>query len=318
MLRLIGFLALCFLVVKCAVGAPRTTPIPHTETQQLHWCWTQDLPAAGGDQGPLVIMSVYDADSPSEGLMYFNNSDVIPLFGTQGVVANNLTLATVMYQYPAALAPAGTHCLDITWNNPDNDVNKHEVRAVTIQWDDGTYVPPDCDPGYCQQGSDTDAWIDAWDNCIMVNNNFQWDTDGDSHGNRCDGDFDQSGLVTATDFAMLRQHFNTIDQLYDLNSSGLVTAEDYAIFRTLLNNPPGPSAVLWKTYGGNEYDEVMCYTADCEAGIFRPEDNVVMGQVAAGEKCYPLTTLGVPTGVPDSRWGYSDIAVGWLTVCIAP
>ena len=107
--------------------------------------------------------------------------------------------------------------------------------------------------------SDSDGIPDALDNCINAPNgplirdsggNSQWDTDGDGYGNRCDGDLNNSGLVTTGDFALLRSVLNQsagsspAAAKSDLNGSGSVTTADYAILRNQLNTAPGPSGVV--------------------------------------------------------------------------
>jgi hypothetical protein len=95
--------------------------------------------------------------------------------------------------------------------------------------------------------SDGDGAPDPVDNCTLVPNNTgataQCDGDGDGYGNVCDGDLNQSGLVTADDYTVLRNALNTAHPAADLNCSGMVNASDYTILRGLLNAPPGPSGL---------------------------------------------------------------------------
>ena len=51
--------------------------------------------------------------------------------------------------------------------------------------------------------TDGDGVVDTVDNCIDVYNTDQEDTDGDGHGNICDGDFDQSCLTNFSDLSAL-------------------------------------------------------------------------------------------------------------------
>lgn len=97
--------------------------------------------------------------------------------------------------------------------------------------------------------TDGDAVPDGSDNCRAVANPGQLDANGDGYGNICDGDLNNSGLVTAADFAMLRSVLNLtaasspLAAAADMNGSGMVTAADYAIFRSRINSPPGPSGL---------------------------------------------------------------------------
>jgi hypothetical protein len=100
--------------------------------------------------------------------------------------------------------------------------------------------------------SDGDGVADPADNCTTVPNgnlvpdaggNSQLDADSDGYGNICDPDFNNSGLVTSTDFVVLRNALNSANPLADLNGSGLVTTADFTILRNFLNKAPGPSGL---------------------------------------------------------------------------
>ena len=107
---------------------------------------------------------------------------------------------------------------------------------------------------------DGDGIFDTLDNCKLVPNNdagtvpnssgvlkSQLDADHDGYGNACDGDLNNSGLVTSQDNTLLR---NVLNQLYnvsptaasaDMNGSGTVTSQDNTLLRNRLNSAPGPS-----------------------------------------------------------------------------
>ena len=91
--------------------------------------------------------------------------------------------------------------------------------------------------------SDGDGRADGLDNCRMVTNANQYDADHDGYGNICDADLNNSGLVTSSDYTILRNALNTANAIADLNGSGLVTSTDYTILRNRLNTVPGPSGL---------------------------------------------------------------------------
>jgi len=91
---------------------------------------------------------------------------------------------------------------------------------------------------------DGDGIADMDDNCSTLSNPLQRNTDGDIYGNRCDPDFNNDGLVTVTDFLILRSRLNTTDPDADLNGDGVVTVTDFLILRGFLNQPPGPGPVV--------------------------------------------------------------------------
>ncbi len=91
--------------------------------------------------------------------------------------------------------------------------------------------------------ADGDGVFDHIDNCALASNPDQYDADADGYGNICDADLNDSGLVTSSDYTILRNRLNSNDPVADLNHSGSVTTSDYTILRNKLNQPPGPSGL---------------------------------------------------------------------------
>ena len=89
--------------------------------------------------------------------------------------------------------------------------------------------------------ADDDGVLDIIDNCTLVSNPAQRDTDSDGFGNICDPDFDNNLVVNAADLAYLKSVFFTTDPHADLDGSGFVNAGDLAILKTMFFKPPGPS-----------------------------------------------------------------------------
>ncbi|MBE9563853.1 MAG: thrombospondin type 3 repeat-containing protein, partial [Proteobacteria bacterium] len=92
--------------------------------------------------------------------------------------------------------------------------------------------------------SDSDGLIDSKDNCILVPNPAQRDTDTDGYGNYCDPDFDNNLIVGAGDLGYLKSKFFTADPHADLDGSGTVSAVDLAILKSFYFKPPGPSGLV--------------------------------------------------------------------------
>ena len=92
-----------------------------------------------------------------------------------------------------------------------------------------------------ERDTDADAFFDRLDNCTLVANPDQRDTDVDGYGNICDADLNNSGgIVNFTDLALFRLDFGTIKPDADFNGSGgIVNFADLAIFRSLFGRPPG-------------------------------------------------------------------------------
>ena len=97
--------------------------------------------------------------------------------------------------------------------------------------------------------ADGDGVFDLLDNCTLLANPLQCDSDQDGHGNRCDGDITNNNVTNAQDNVVLRSRLGKPStgpnyDAADLNCSGAINAQDSVLFRQLLGSPPGPSGEL--------------------------------------------------------------------------
>ena len=91
--------------------------------------------------------------------------------------------------------------------------------------------------------TDNDTIFDHLDNCTLVGNTNQRDTDNDGYGNACDPDFDNNQIVNASDLAYLQTVTFTADPDADLTGDGIVNAADLATLKNYFFKAPGPSAI---------------------------------------------------------------------------
>jgi len=90
--------------------------------------------------------------------------------------------------------------------------------------------------------TDADGVLNGVDNCRMVVNADQRDTNGDGYGNLCDPDFNNNGIVDSQDGALLKAAFGSgalPDR--DLNGNNIVDSQDGAILKARFGQAPGPS-----------------------------------------------------------------------------
>ncbi len=92
--------------------------------------------------------------------------------------------------------------------------------------------------------TDSDGILEYMDNCTLVSNASQLDTDNDGFGNICDPDFNNDGIVASEDLAFFKSKFFSTDPDADLNGDGLVNAGDLAILKLFFFMPPGPSGLV--------------------------------------------------------------------------
>ncbi|MFK8014731.1 MAG: pre-peptidase C-terminal domain-containing protein [Gammaproteobacteria bacterium] len=93
-------------------------------------------------------------------------------------------------------------------------------------------------------GNDTDGdgVFDNADNCTLIANPSQTDSNGDGYGNRCDADLNNDCVVNTVDLGILRSVFFSNDADADLTGDGTVNVADLGVLRTQFFGSPGPSA----------------------------------------------------------------------------
>ncbi|MFK7887143.1 MAG: PA domain-containing protein [Gammaproteobacteria bacterium] len=104
-------------------------------------------------------------------------------------------------------------------------------------------APLFADIGWSLVDIDNDFVPDINDNCTVVANGSQRDTDHDGFGNICDADLNNDGIVNVVDLGLLRTRFFSTDEDADFNDDGVVNVDDLGILRAAFFGTPGPSGV---------------------------------------------------------------------------
>ncbi|MFK8028826.1 MAG: thrombospondin type 3 repeat-containing protein [Gammaproteobacteria bacterium] len=97
--------------------------------------------------------------------------------------------------------------------------------------------------------SDGDGVTDTMDNCTLVANPSQLDSNGDGFGNLCDPDLDNNGTVAFSDYAAMIMAFLSVpgdpnwNEDADLNGDGVISFQDLSVFPAFFLGSPGPSGV---------------------------------------------------------------------------
>ena len=93
--------------------------------------------------------------------------------------------------------------------------------------------------------ADFDGVFDFQDNCTLVPNAMQCDTNGDGFGNHCDADLNNDGIVNKADRVLLTAALGaTGPNDADLNCDGTVSSGDLDMLRAAQGQPPGPSGLV--------------------------------------------------------------------------
>ncbi|NNF15970.1 MAG: hypothetical protein HKN70_04440 [Gammaproteobacteria bacterium] len=104
--------------------------------------------------------------------------------------------------------------------------------------------------------TDGDGVLDPVDNCVLVANAPQRDTDGDGIGNYCDPDLNNDGVVNFLDIGIWQLSYLGTDPDADFNGDGNVNFLDYSIITSTYLMPPGPpGTIIWVSLVDGDWDE---------------------------------------------------------------
>jgi hypothetical protein len=92
--------------------------------------------------------------------------------------------------------------------------------------------------------TDDDGVADINDNCSLVFNPDQRNTNEDAFGNICDPDLNNDGTVNFPDLQIFKTAFFTADPDADLTGDGIVNFVDLSIVSDFFFGVPGPAGVL--------------------------------------------------------------------------
>ena len=101
----------------------------------------------------------------------------------------------------------------------------------------------DGDDTDCAIDTDADGVVDTLDNCTLVANLDQRDSNGDGYGNVCDADLNNDGVINVIDLGILKSVFFSADADADFNGDGQVNVVDLGLMKMSFFGAPGPSGI---------------------------------------------------------------------------
>jgi len=224
--------------------------------------WLNFRPAAAGAQQPNV------ADLQVTGFVWAENAGWINLScanrGTCGTVDYGVTnnglgkLAGFAWSENAGWVnfscTTRNTCATVNYGvtiNPATGVFSGKAWSENAGW-----ISFDAAPGYSPmvtgwraKDTDGDGVLDAQDNCTLLANPTQCNSDNDAFGNRCDADLNNNNFTNAQDTTLFRLQLGRPSSppaynAADFNCNGFVNAQDTTLLRQRLGLPPGPAGLV--------------------------------------------------------------------------
>lgn len=99
--------------------------------------------------------------------------------------------------------------------------------------------------------TDGDSITDDLDNCTLIANAPQTDTDGDGYGNRCDADYNNDCSVDFLDLGTLKSAFFTQNSAIDTSGDGFIDFLDLGYLKSVFFGAPGPGLGVCRSAGSS-------------------------------------------------------------------
>ncbi len=237
-----GTLALCALVFAVSPAA------------EEHFVWSATCTVACN------LVGLVDGDAV-DGTLTISDAAPLAAISAADITDFEFTLGTLV------LSPTTHAIADSVDANVDADGSTIEMRLLEVQplepgetqhiqqpggtWNafpvGGVAFLLGVDGSYERQilsDTDGDEVPDPADNCTLIANPDQRDSNGDGFGNACDPDLDDNGVVNSVDLGLLRLAFFGTDDDADFNGDGVVNALDLGVMRSFFFAAPGPSGIV--------------------------------------------------------------------------
>jgi len=217
--------------VTVVVGDQIRLPGPILTSTPSTLAWNVEGNATALQTGSLLVTNI--GRGGSVGFVAESNQPWLTVNGAASVsLAAPATL--VLSADPSGLPDLSTSLAEIRITNVSDPSN---VAIVPVTLLKGGLVS-----GHPFADADGDGVADDHDNCTLVSNFDQRDTNDDGYGNACDPDLNNDGIVNFADLAKMKSVFFTTNADADLNGDGVVNFADLARLKEFFFKPPGPSA----------------------------------------------------------------------------
>lgn len=174
----------------------------------------------------------------------------------------------LFFEIPVAVDPSNLDNVNPAFVDPASD--DFRLGASSLLIDAGTVAAPELptsdftggarvegpapDLGAYERAAprpdtDGDGVDDDTDNCTLVQNPLQIDTNGDGFGNACDADLNNDGMINFSDLAMIRSAFFATpvsagwNPDADFNNDDAINFADLGLMSDSFFGTPGPSGI---------------------------------------------------------------------------
>ncbi len=201
--------------------------------------WTLNVQAANGGTGTFITASDF-ATSNSDTQIRIRDDRGAIIFGPSGEGVAPASGVGSDEIFRLELDPQ----FGIPSDSGDFDDGNESTFAAPNFWSGNTQDFSVLRAGVVAPDADADGVFDTQDNCELISNADQRDTNNDGFGNLCDPDLNNDGLVDTADSDLLLALIGSQDPDADLNGDGIVDNADATILQAFLQLPPGPGVQL--------------------------------------------------------------------------
>jgi hypothetical protein len=153
--------------------------------------------------------------------------------------------------------------------------------------------------------TDGDGVFDNVDNCTLVPNAGQIDTNNNGYGNVCDGDLNFDHFVNALDLGLFKSAYAPSNLIYpeadydpnsDFNSDGVVNDMDKSLLYTFFAKPPGPGAprsvaIITDSGHGVLFDTAMHALNFDQQALLTMQDEILSLLTGSDANCFDTSPI---------------------------
>jgi hypothetical protein len=212
--------------------------IPNAETDGYRvdkvaaWLWQRFVADGGANLGPLERAHLWALLATGYDLGYAIDPD------NPGVVYRLFDLSSEPVKSKLDAWKALRLQLESGASGPRRTANRRVGRAINFIASTPFVFAME---GTTDNDADDDGVPDGEDNCTLVANATQSDTDGDGYGNACDADLNNDCIVRYGDIGLFQAEYGkTGTSDADFNDDGVVDGADVELFRAMWGRKPGP------------------------------------------------------------------------------